>query len=131
MSEDDELLARLRAMNAADAESGLLTDPTVLSKRIELMQSVILGMDAEIVRTRRLSYRERLRQRRRGGRPKGRAVSLDSIERAYRELRDEGKDHPSQADVARRLNGGRGEPIDNVERALGDDPGFWRRLTTR
>jgi hypothetical protein len=75
----------------------------------------------------RPSFRDRLRQRRRGGRPRYRVVSLEAIERAHGELRAESVKRPSQADVARRL----GEPLDNVERALGDRPGFWKKLACR
>ena len=48
--DDPGLLARLRAMNAADPE------PTVddLRRRIEIMHGVIVGMDAELVRLRAL-----------------------------------------------------------------------------
>jgi hypothetical protein len=82
---------------------------------------------AQIHETTRPGFRDRLRQRRRVGRPKGRLVSLGAIEWAYHKLQDESDKRPSQADVARRLV----EPLDNVERALHDEPNFWRRLTSR
>ena len=71
------------------------------------------------------SYRDRLRHRRRVGRARGRVVTWERIVQTYHELRDETDKRPSQADVARRLK----EPVRNVERACGDSPGAWRRLT--
>jgi hypothetical protein len=61
----------------------------------------------------------------RGGRPPGRVVSLGRIARAYHELSLAHDKRPSQADVAVYLH----EAIKNVERTLGDEPGFWESLS--